>query len=83
FFEAIAESARERMPQFPAQLTRESFPAYVQRLNDQATGRNLPQGHVPFLELWMIDEEGYAGRIILGLAFYPGPTRVGHHVGYA
>lgn len=81
YFAAMAEFAAEGIPQAPPGLT--DFPAYVHRLHDQASGRNLPSGHVPSLELWMIDDDGYAGRIILGLAYYPSPERVGHHVGYA
>lgn len=83
FFEAVAEFADEGIPQFSANIAREQFPAYVQRLHDQSVGKNLPEGHVPSKEFWIIDAEGYAGRIILGLSYYPAPDRVGHHVGYA
>jgi len=83
FFQAMSEFAEEGIPQISAGITREQFPAYVQRLHDQAVGKNLKEGHVPSKEFWIIDDEGYAGRIILGLAFIPASDRVGHHVGYA
>lgn len=67
----------------PEGMTRERFPAYVQQLHDQSVGKNLKAGYVPSVEFWMIDAGGFAGRIILGLAFYPASERVGHHVGYA
>ena len=35
------------------------------------------------MEFWMIDAEGFAGRIIIGLTFSPDPDRFGNHVGYA
>jgi len=83
FFEAMAEFQSEGIPQISADMTQEQFPGYVQRLHDQAAGKNLKEGHVPSKEFWIIDAGGYAGRIILGLAFFPSPDRVGHHVGYA
>jgi predicted acetyltransferase len=83
FFQAMAEFEGEGNPQMPENMTREQFPAYVQRFHDQAAGKNLKEGHVPSKEFWIIDAEGYAGRIILGLAFTPAPDRLGHHVGYA
>lgn len=83
FFQAMAEFEAEGDPQIPAGLTPEQFPAYVQRLRDQAIGKGLKEGYVPSQEFWMIDSEGFAGRIILGLSYYPSPERVGHHVGYA
>lgn len=83
FFEAMAEFEAEGNRQIPQDMTRERFPAYVQQLHDQSVGKNLKAGYVPSVEFWMIDADGFAGRIILGLAFYPAPERVGHHVGYA
>ena len=83
FFEAMIEFAGEGSPQIPPDVTRETFPSYVQRLHDQAAGRNLKEGYIPSKEFWMIDADGYAGRIILGLIFMPTSERLGHHVGYA
>jgi predicted acetyltransferase len=83
FFQAMEEFAREGIPQISENTTRERFPAYVQQLHDQAVGKNLKEGHIPSAEFWIIDSEGYAGRIILGLTFTPDLYRLGHHVGYA
>ncbi len=83
FFPAMAEFEAERIRQIPENMTGEQFPAYVQKLLDQAEGKNLPEGHIPSKEFWIIDAEGYAGRIILGLTFTPDTYTVGHHVGYA
>ncbi len=83
FFQAMAEFADEGIPQVPDGFTEEQFPAHLQRLHDQSVGKNLPEGYVPSKEFWIVDADGYAGRIILGLSFVPGPDRVGHHVGYA
>jgi len=63
FFQAMAEFAAEGIPQISASMNRDEFPTYVQRLHDQAVGRNLKEGHVPSKEFWIIDAEGYAGRI--------------------
>jgi len=83
FFEAMAEFQGEGNPQISKNMTEEQFPAYVQKLHDQSVGKNLREGHVPSKEFWIIDADGFAGRIILGLSFTPGPDRLGHHVGYA
>lgn len=83
FFEAMAEFESEGNPQVPAGLTSDQFQAYVQGLHDLAEGRNLKPGYIPSKEFWIVDADGYAGRIILGLAYYPSPERLGHHVGYA
>jgi len=83
FFQAMAEFREEGIPQVSDGMTHEQFPAYVQRLHDQSVGKNLKEGHIPSKEFWIIDADGYAGRIILGLTFTPSSDRVGHHVGYA
>jgi predicted acetyltransferase len=83
FFQAMAEFEGEENPQISKEMTREQFPAYVQRLHDQSVGKNLKEGHVPSKEFWIVDGDGYAGRIILGLTYIPAPDRLGNHVGYA
>ncbi len=83
YFEAMAEFATEGHPQMPEGMSLEQFPAYVQRLHDYAVGKNLTEGRIPSKEFWMVDADGYAGRIILGLTYTATPERVGHHVGYA
>lgn len=83
FFQAMAEFESEGIPQISENMTKERFPAYVQQLHDQSAGKNLKEGHVPSKEFWIIDADGYAGRIILGLTFTPDPDRFGNHVGYA
>jgi predicted acetyltransferase len=83
FFAAMEEFRGEGLPQISEWVTRETFPAYVQGLHDLANGVNLKEGYIPSKEFWIVDAEGYAGRIILGLTYSPSPERVGHHVGYA
>lgn len=83
FFQAMAEFAEEGNPQVSAEMSLEQFPGYVQRLLDQALGIGLKEGYIPSKEFWIIDSDGYAGRIILGLTFTPTLERLGHHVGYA
>ena len=83
FFEAMEEFRAEGLPQISEAVTRDQFAKYVQGLHDLANGINLKKGYIPSKEFWIIDAAGYAGRIILGLTYYPSPSRVGHHVGYA
>jgi len=67
YFEAMAEFDNEGIPKRPSWVSRENFGDYVQQLHDQSIGKNLPDGHIPSKEFWMIDSEGYAARIFLGL----------------
>jgi predicted acetyltransferase len=83
YFEAMAEFDNEGIPQRPSWVSRENFGDYVQQLHDQSIGKNLPDGHIPSKEFWMIDSEGYAGIIILGLSCVTLRDQVGNHVGYA
>lgn len=83
FFQAMAEFDSEGYPLIPGDMTEDKFAAYVQQLHDQSAGKNLKEGHVPSKQFWMIDADGYAGMIVLGLTFIPGPDRIGNHVGYA
>ena len=83
FFGAKAEFVAEGLPGYHASIEREEFAAYLQRLHDHAAGKGLPEGYIASKEFWIIDADGYAGKIILGLSYYPAPERVGHHVGYA
>jgi len=83
FFAAMAEFRAEGLPQISESVTRDTFPAYVRSLHDLAMGVNLREGYIPSKEFWIVDAEGHAGRIILGLTYSPSPERVGHHVGYA
>jgi len=83
YFEALAEFRSEGSIYMPDALTPDQFPAYVRRLHDQSFGKGLPEGHIPSKEFWIVDQDGFAGRIILGLTYIPGPTRFGNHVGYA
>lgn len=83
FFQAMVEFEEDDNPQIPHNMTEDEFPAYLQRLHDQSVGKNLKEGHVPSMEFWIADADGFAGRIILGLKFVPSPVRCGHHVGYA
>jgi predicted acetyltransferase len=83
FFQAMAEFESEGNPQVHKNLSREQFPAYVRQLHDQSIGKNLKDGYIPSKEFWIVDRDGYAGRIILGLTFTPTPEKLGHHVGYA
>ena len=83
FFAAMREFESEGIPQIPPNVTEDQFPVYVQTLHDQSVGKNLKEGYVPSKEYWIVDSNGYAGRIILGLTYYPSPERLGNHVGYA
>lgn len=70
-------------PKSPRIRLRINFPLMSSTFTIKAAGSNLKEGHIPSLEFWVIDSEGCAGRIILGLTYIPTPECLGHHVGYA
>jgi predicted acetyltransferase len=45
-------------------------------------GRDLPRGHVPSTELWLVDGEVYLGRVSIRHALTEHLRRIGGHIGY-
>ncbi|MDR1009226.1 MAG: GNAT family N-acetyltransferase [Rickettsiales bacterium] len=48
-----------------ANATDEEFAAFVRKKLDEMNGVNIPEGWVPGTTFWIMDEDGYAGRISL------------------
>lgn len=61
----------------------ETVEAYVARLSAFSDASKLPPGYVPSTEFWIVDEDGYAGRISLRHFFNEHLAQIGGHVGYA
>ncbi|MEV4704339.1 GNAT family N-acetyltransferase [Actinoplanes sp. NPDC049316] len=61
----------------------EGFAAYVRWLLDQAReNAPRPEGYVPATNLWMLDGDGYVGRIAIRHRLTEALRRVGGHIGY-
>jgi len=63
-------------------VTEQTFSAYLQQSLDYSQGINLKPGLVPATEFWMVDEDGFAGRVSLRHELTDSLLRVGGHIGY-
>ncbi|NGP44625.1 GNAT family N-acetyltransferase [Bacillaceae bacterium SIJ1] len=60
-----------------------NFQNYVKKLNDQAKGCGLPEGHVPQSTYWLIDDEKQVlGAVNIRHELTPYLERVGGHIGF-
>ncbi|WP_430640987.1 GNAT family N-acetyltransferase [Couchioplanes caeruleus] len=61
----------------------EGFAAYVRWLRDQALeDAPRPEGYVPVTNLWMLDGDGYAGRLAIRHRLTGALRRAGGHISY-
>ncbi|SRR5260221_4510951 len=60
----------------------ESFIEFVQRLNDYARALQLPEGWVPFTELWLIDNGEFIGRVSIRHILTEYLRKENGHIGY-
>jgi len=83
FFEAMEEYRQAGEPQLSSRVTRNTFEAYLNAVEQGAKGEGLPTGYVPATEYWIVDRDGYAGRITLRHFLTPELERFGGHIGYS
>jgi len=58
--------AEERYP-FPLDFNYSNFEEYLERVEDFALGKNLPQGYVQSTTLWLVQENEIVGVSIIQL----------------
>lgn len=61
---------------------RNRFSDFVEKLKKESRGENLKQGYVPATTYWLIDEDGYVGRVSLRHELNENLLKVGGHIGY-
>jgi predicted acetyltransferase len=61
---------------------RNDFEGYVQKLLNQAQGRDLPEGFVPHSELWLVDNNEFIGRVDIRHQLNDYLKNIGGHIGY-
>lgn len=67
----------------PEEMSDEDFNEKVLLpLHEAREGINLPKGYVPSTDFWIIDSEGYAGRVSLRHGLTPSLLKHGGHIGY-
>lgn len=60
----------------------QSFEAFVKLLNENASGENLAEGHVPSSTFWLIDENEFIGRVSIRHKLNEKLLQHGGHIGY-
>lgn len=60
----------------------EDFESYIKQYEDEAKGINLPEGYVPHTVYWLVDDEGYIGRLDIRHRLNDFLRDFGGHIGY-
>ncbi|MEI7709686.1 MAG: GNAT family N-acetyltransferase [bacterium] len=60
----------------------DDFAAFVQSKKDESAGVNLKDGRVPQSTFWIVDGDGYAGRISIRHTLNEKLLKKGGHIGY-
>ncbi len=63
--------------------TKNDFPNLIKHLKDESQGVNIQSDYVPQTTYWVIDKDGYAGRVSLRHKLNENLLKVGGHIGYA
>lgn len=58
------------------------FDAFISREASNRRGENLPEGHVPCTDYWLIDNEEFIGRVSIRHHLNDALLRLGGHIGY-
>ncbi|MEK9134718.1 MAG: GNAT family N-acetyltransferase [Patescibacteria group bacterium] len=83
YIEALEESKNEtEETQLNKPAENQSFEEFVQQLNDNAKGINLPEGYVPATMLWLIDKNKVIGRVQIRHELNDYLMKYGGHIGY-
>jgi predicted acetyltransferase len=83
-FLAAQEESKERGTNFAQAVEeiRNNFAGYIKHLKEESEGINLRPGRVPQTTFWVIDKDGYAGRISIRHSLNELLLKVGGHIGY-
>ncbi len=60
----------------------EDFSAFVEKLKDGSKGLNLKPGYVPQTTYWLVDQDGFAGRVSIRHELNEKLLRLGGNIGY-
>lgn len=58
------------------------FDGFLKRLKDESLDTNIKPGHVPETTYWIIDKDGFVGRISLRHVLNDNLLKIGGHIGY-
>ena len=83
FLSALAEYTLEKKPLDKGVADPgNDFAGFVQHLKDESQGINMKSGRVPQTTYWIVDKDGYAGRISIRHELNEKLLSIGGHIGY-
>lgn len=60
----------------------DNFGSYIKQQEDESKGINLPTGYVSHTVYWLVDDEGYIGRLDIRHELNDFLDKFGGHIGY-
>ncbi len=83
YIEALEESKNETQEtQLNRPTVNQSFEEFVEQLNENAKGINLPQGYVSATMFWLIDKDEVIGRVQIRHKLNDYLLKYGGHIGF-
>lgn len=84
YLSALEEVSRDEINRtnLAAPSVNQSFENFVNKLNDQSKGKNLPIGYVPATTFWLIDSDEFIGRVQIRHKLNEYLLNQGGHIGY-
>jgi predicted acetyltransferase len=83
FFNALKEYHQEgRNLDINEDEIAKDFSGFIQHFKEESLGLNLKLGYVPQTVYWIIDQDGYVGRISIRHSLNDNLLKFGGHVGY-
>ncbi len=85
YIEAVKEYQAENLHRYrmlDIEKLHADFAAHIHKLRDEASGVNLPEGHLPHTEYWLVEDGEFIGRVDVRHALDDHLRSVGGHVGY-
>lgn len=61
---------------------KKDFLSYVTKILSQAEGKNLPEGYLPQIQYWLIDQGVFIGRAVIRPSLNETLLKEGGHIGY-
>ena len=84
YLELLDEQHQAGEDYFQSELAQKNFAGFIEKLNSQSKGINLPPGIVPMSTFWMIDSSQMIfGRSVVRHFLTPALEHHGGHIGYA
>jgi predicted acetyltransferase len=82
YLKALKEYHQEgRYLEYDEKKLESNFSDFVKKLKENSIGLNLKPGYVPQTVYWVVDQEGFAGRVLLRHELNEHLLKIGGHIG--